>query len=171
MSAWWQRRFRLKLDVHEQQALNNIRDHGCHVMWIFDDDGDQPDFCYSVGFPETVGQPEVIVFGLKQELMHSMVNNVRQQCAEGLRLADWAKISGLIEGFDVVARTVNDDEAIHEHFGWAIWYHRSQRGEDVSEAYQLVWPGAVDGLFPWDAGCADNVIALQPALYQSRLNS
>ena len=160
-----------KLDIDEQKVVDNIRDHGCHVMWIFDDKGDHPDFSYSIGFPATIGQPEVIVFGLKRELMHSMVNNVREQCAEGLRLIDWKKISGLLDGYDVIARTINDDDAIREHFGWAIWYHSAQRGEQVQQAYQLVWPGAFDGLFPWDAECAENVIALQPALYQTRLNS
>ncbi|MEP7223196.1 MAG: DUF4262 domain-containing protein [Novosphingobium sp.] len=158
-----------KLDPHEQRVLNNIRDHGCQVQWVFDDKGQLPEFTYSIGFPTTVGQPEVLVYGLRQEVMHFMVNEVRRQCAEGLVLADWVVVSGLIEGFDCVLRHVTDQKAIKDHFGWAIWYHRNQRRVEIDEAYQIVWPGAQDGLFPWDNGCSEFVIQVQPPLYQTSL--
>ena len=160
--TWWRRG---KPDAAEQEVLDHIREYGCHVMQVWDDEGDRPDFSYSIGFPVSVRQPEVIVFGLKQDLMHSMVNEVRRQCADGLKLEDGLRIGDLIEGFDCVARHVVSDEALREHFGWAIWYHRTQRREEMSEAYQIVWPGKLQGLYPWEDGCASDVIDCQPALY------
>lgn len=162
--------FSRKLDKDEQGVIDNIRDYGCQVQFVFDPDGERPDFSYSIGFPVSVGQPEVIVLGLRRELMHSMVNEVRSQCADGLVLSDGAHVSGLLEGFDCVLRHVTNPAAIEEHFGWAIWYHRSQRGVELNEAYQIVWPGAQQGLFPWDADCDEYVISQQPALYETSIH-
>ena len=156
------------LDPAEQEVVDHIRDHGCHVMHVFDDTGDYPDFSYSIGFPVTVGQPEVIVFSLKRELRHFIVNEVLRQCSAGLRLADGMRISGLLESFECTVRHVGDAEAIREHFGWAIWYHSTIRRTHLTEAYQLVWPGAVQGLFPWEEGCDADVSELQPPLYDVR---
>jgi hypothetical protein len=153
------------LNAFEQKLLDDIRDYGCQVLHVFDGNGNEPGFSYSIGFPVSVNQPEVIVFGLDRKLMHSMVNEVHRQCSEGLLLRDGAKVHDLIEGFDCVLRRVTDGAAIREHFGSAIWYHRTQRGVDVKEAYQLVWPGAQQGLFPWEEGCSADVISQQPALY------
>ncbi|WP_395394006.1 DUF4262 domain-containing protein [Novosphingobium sp. BL-8A] len=159
-----------ELDEQEQAVLDNVRDHGCQSQFVFDPDGKEPDFAYSIGFPVSVGQPEVIVYGLRRDLMHFMVNEMRRQCAGGLVLGEGVVVSGLLEGFDCVLRHVTDPVAIKEHLGWAIWYHRSQHGNAVKEAYQIVWPGAQQGLFPWDNGCDDYVISQQPALYQTSIH-
>jgi Domain of unknown function (DUF4262) len=162
--------FSTKLDTHEQQVIDNILEHGCQVQLVFDPDGKMPNFSYSIGFPVSVGQPEVIVYGLRSELMHSIVNSIRRQCADGLVLADGTSVSGLLEGYDCVLRHVTDSKAIKDHFGWAIWYHRSQRHVHLAEAYQIVWPGAEQGLYPWEDGCDEYVTSQQPALYQPSIH-
>lgn len=154
------------LDPAEQKCIDDIAEHGCHVVKVFDNEGIRPDFAYSVGLPVSVEQPEVLVSGLRLQLMHSMINEIYRQCAEGLRLVDGLRIQGLIEGHECIARRCVGLNAIKEHLGWALWYHRSQRGEEVEEFYQIVWPGAVDRLFPWDEGASGDVIAAQPALYE-----
>jgi len=154
-----------QLDADEQRVVDNVREHGCHILYVFDQDEELPDFAYSVGFEETVGQPEVIVFGLKRELMLSMINETHRQCAAGLVLDDHCRVGGLIYGFDCVARLITDPDCIQEHFGWAMWYHRNRLGKPLSKAYQLVWPGRSQGLYPWDEGCPQEVIDHQPALY------
>jgi hypothetical protein len=160
-----------ELDPDERKVLDDIRDYGCQVEYVFDTEGNLPDFSYSIGFPVTLQQPEVIVFGLRREVMHFMVNEVcRQAKEEALEIEDGLRISGLIDGFDCIAREVTDPAAIREHFGWAIWYHRSQRGEEVRQAYQLVWPGAQQGLYPWDEGCDPFEIEMQPALYEGTVH-
>lgn len=37
------------------------------------------------------------------------------------------------------------------------------------QAYQVFWPGAVQGLFPWESECVDEVRELQPLLYLPRV--
>ena len=154
-----------QLDPEEQRVVDDVRRYGCHIVNVVSDDGDEPEFSYTVGLPASTDQPEVIVFSLKRGLRQSVLNGVLRQCLEGLRLSDGLRIAGLIEGLDCVTRRIVSPAAIQDHFGWAIWFHRYLRGEAVAEAYQLVWPGAEQGLFPWEAGCDAEIVALQPALY------
>ncbi len=154
------------LDPGEQKCIDDIAEHGCHILKVFDADGDQPNFAYSVGFPVGVGQPEVLVYGLKLDLMQSMINELYRQCAAGLQMADGLKVENLIDGHECILKFCNDRAAIEEHLGWALWYHRSQRGKDVDHFYQIVWPGTVNGLYPWDKGVSQEVIDAQPALYE-----
>ena len=152
---------------YEQQILENVATYGCHVTMVFDPDGDEPGFAYSAGFAETVDQPEVIVFGLPNETMHFMVNETLRQCRDGFRLKDWVEIDGLLEGHRCIARAVNPSFIIGDYFNSAMWLRRRLTGEQMTEAMQIVWPGAVDGLFPWDSGSSDIVREYQPALYEA----
>jgi len=159
------------LTDYEQSILDNVDRNGCHITMVFDPEKQQPNFAYSVGFPETVGQPEVIVFGLSQEMMGFMINQTLRRCRAGMRLAEGVEIDGLLQGHVCVAREVSPENIEREFFNSAMWFQRHRSGTDMAEAYQIVWPGAVDGLFPWEDGCAEIVREIQPALYERRLNS
>ena len=156
-----------KLDSEEQRVVDDVRRYGCHIVHVPADSADDVDFSYTVGLPVSVGQPEAIVFGIEPAVAQSALNEVLRQCRGGLRLSDGLRLSNLIEGFDCVARRIERPEAIRDHFGWALWYHYTQGGKPVSEAFQVVWPGALQGLFPWQAGCHASVCSLQPALYRA----
>lgn len=151
----------------EHDIVAKVDKYGCMIMHVFDDGGEGPDFSYSIGFPERAGQPDVIVFGLRKELMHSMINELfRQMQEDGLELSDGSSISDLLVGFDCIAREITDANAIREHFGSAIWYNRRVNDREMDRGYQIVWPGAYQRLFPWDEGCDSDVIELQPPLYE-----
>lgn len=160
-----------ELNQFEEGILNNIRDSGCHITGVFDPDGEAPGFAYSVGFTETVGQPEVIVFGLDFQLMAAMINETLDQCRKGLVLSDGLRIADLLDGFECIARLVPAENIVVDYLNSAMWFHKRRTGEELSKAYQIVWPGAADGLFPWDDGSAQIVIDCQPALYERELNS
>ena len=150
----------------ERGIVDNVANHGCSIMSVFDPDGIEPDFSYSIGFPETTGQSEVIVFSLPKALRASMINEIyRQLSEEEASLCDEVELADLIEGFTCVAREISDRRAIEEHFGSAIWYNERYRGQSIEKAFQIVWPGAQQGLFPWEEGCVQSVIDDQPALY------
>ncbi|HUD27439.1 MAG TPA: DUF4262 domain-containing protein [Novosphingobium sp.] len=178
---------------HEQQILDNIEEFGCHITVVsppdedepdddlyedeieveYDDDGDEPQdrFAYSVGFPKTVKQPEVIVFGFSTELSAAVINGVLDMCREGLVLEDWKEIDGLLKGHRCVIREVEPECIVPYYFNSAIWYAEHEAGQEMTRAMQLVWPGVDDGLFPWDKGCSEMVRDLQPPLYRTSLNS
>lgn len=154
---------------YERRIVAHVEEHGCHITYVFaNEDEDFVPFSYSVGFCKTVGQGEVISFGLPMEVMKFMINGVLRQCREGLILQDGVLISGLLEGFEVVARRVLPEHIECEYFNSAMWFHRGEFGTELEAAYQLVWPGARDGLFPWEVGCAESVIQMQPPLYELR---
>ncbi|WP_432200940.1 DUF4262 domain-containing protein [Erythrobacter sp. W53] len=155
------------LSDFEEGILANIKDHGCQVNHVFDPDGEEAGKSYSIGFPETVGQPEVICFGLDHKLMHSMIDEICRRCREGFLIEDRKRISDLLDGFDCELRRVLPENIVVDHFASAMWYsEHSDRGQ-MSDAFQIVWPGAVNGLFPWEDGAAPDVIDMQPALYEA----
>ena len=159
-----------ELNEFEQKLLNNVEQHGCQVNWVFDDKGEEPDFAYSVGFRKTADQPEVIVFGLKRELMLSMINETLRQCrGKGLQITEGAVISDLIEGYDCIARRVHPSQIDEGYFNSSMWFHVREFGTELTEAFQLVWPGAVQGLYPWDEDCSEETIEMQPALYEPKV--
>jgi len=156
-----------ELSAFEQRIVADVEQYGCHVLHVFDPDGVEQNFSYSIGYPVSVAQPEVIVFGLDRKLMHSMINEVHRQCRDGLAMEDGLRVPDLLEGFDCALRAVRPDNIVAEYFGSAMWFHRTQTDHPMKGAFQIVWPGAVNGLFPWDAGVSQDVIDAQPALYES----
>ena len=154
------------LNEFERGILANVEAHGCQVNHIFGGEGDEPDFSYSIGFPQSVGQPEVIVFGLGVNLMKSMINELRAQCAGGLTMADRLRVADLLDGFECELRSVDRANIAEDFFASAMWFERYRTGEQMTEAFQIVWPGASQGLFPWEDGCNPFVGASQTALYE-----
>jgi hypothetical protein len=159
------------LTEYEIKILDNVQRSGCHITSVFDPDGEDPTFTYSAGFMKTVGQPEIICFGLSTEIMGFMINETLDQCSGGLELIEGVRIRGLLEGHDVIGKRIPQHRIEREYFNSAMWYHKHEFGTDLTEAIQLVWPGSGNGLFPWEADCSQDVIDLQPALYEPRLNS
>ncbi|HVJ02412.1 MAG TPA: DUF4262 domain-containing protein [Sphingomonas sp.] len=155
-----------ELNDYEQSIVRHVRESGCHINIVSDPDGSEPPFAYSVGFPETIGQPEVIVFGLGSRLMANMINETLSQCRSGLVLAEGARVGGLLDGFDCVLRAVTPENIMPDYFNSALWYQRRRTGERLDAAFQIVWPGYHDGLFPWEEGVDPSVPESQPALYE-----
>jgi hypothetical protein len=53
--------------------LENIDVHGWFALHVFDPEGLEPQFSYSVGFTQTLGTPEFVVFGLPKDLRHNIL--------------------------------------------------------------------------------------------------
>ena len=150
---------------YERAIERNVAEHGWHCTTVIDPDGVSPDFAYSVGFRETLGMPELIVFGLSSELMHAMLWNAFRDLQAGKEIKDGDRWSGLLARFDCVARAVHPTNLTREYFNSALWYHGDPSIHGPLLAFQIVWPGAEDGLFPWDTGSDPFVCEIQPPLY------
>ncbi|MBX9886291.1 MAG: DUF4262 domain-containing protein [Novosphingobium sp.] len=153
---------------YEREIIANVEKHGCHVNWVFDEQDGDPAFAYSIGFTKTVGGPEVILFGLPQETCGQAINYLLVLRAGGLALVEGARISGIFGDYDCIVRMVHESWLIQSYFASALWYHRTQMEQPLTEVAMLVWPDA-DHVFPWEEGCADWVRADQPELYLPRL--
>lgn len=162
------------LTRHEQQIVDNVEEFGCHITVVSppdDEDEFEERFAYSVGFPQTVRQPEIIVFGFSTELSAAVINGVLDLCREGLELDDWMEIDGLLKGHRCMLREVEPEFLTPYYFNSAIWFSEHEMDFEFTRALQLVWPGVDDGLFPWDKGCSQDVRDLQTPLYRTSLNS
>ena len=152
---------------YEFKILANVEKHGVHVTTVLAD----PPFTYSTGFTETVDEPEAIVFGLDGDGMGHLINKLLYKCRNGLKLEDGVRISGLLTGFDVIGRSLPAHSIERDYLNSAMWWHRRHFGRDLERVVQIVWPCSFTGLFPWEDGCPQDVIELQPPLYKASLNS
>jgi hypothetical protein len=144
-------------DGMEEIVRSNVAEHGCHVMMV-EADEEGPGFAYSIGLTRTHAQPEVICFGLRNEVTHSIINEVQDRMASGEQFKDGDRVSGLIEGYVCALRRM-DRACYREYLGYARWFNE---GDDF-ETLQIVWPDR-QGRFPWDAGYAAPP-AQQPATW------
>ena len=153
-------------EQRQQAIIEAVDTHGCSVAYVTDTGVPDRDFSFSIGFESSVGQPEVLVYGLPKDLMYAVIMSLFEQCRDkGLELSEGLKVSGLIENYDCTLREITDPRALRAHFGWAIWYHHTQRGEQLNRAFQIVWPDPKSRLFPWEDGCAEDVVNWQVGLY------
>jgi hypothetical protein len=124
------------------------------------DTEDQPAFAYTVGLMANFGHPELIVFGLEGEDMHTILNSLGERVKAGETLAVGAPISDVLEGgVQVMLRPVADPKSYDDHVGYAIAYYE---GRDFP-LLQLVWPDE-QGRFPGEEGVDPVVATAQPLL-------
>ena len=150
---------------YERTILRNIDERGWFCTSVFDPEGKVVSFSYSVGFTKTLACPEFIVFGLDIKLMHSMLWSVFRQIEAGRAPEDNQRWSGLIEGYDCIARAVHPTNIAREYLNSAMWFWGDAGERGPLKAFQLVWPSAGTGLYPWDEGCSQLVRDSQPPLY------
>ena len=126
-----------------------------------------PRYSYSVGFDETFGHPELIVFDQPWETASAEFFHVRERLFRNqLELEDgmvW------IESEDgrCVWRKVHPSQAASGWMGLARERRRQRTGDDAGlQAFQLV---ATDkaGVLPWEAGYDEAARRWQPALWEA----
>ena len=146
----------------EQEILDHIERFDCHVTSVFDPDGIEPTFSYSIGLRKKFGVPEVIVVGLEPELGHALVNEYRDRVRAGERFEPGVPYSGFLDGFSVYLEPV-----IKKHRkGYmlsACWLY----GGSDFEAVQIVYP-TTSGVWPWEPEASDWFRNNQPMLGLNR---
>jgi len=150
---------------YEQQILKSIGEDGWFCVSVSDPEGDALPFTYSVGFTQTLSSPEFIVFGLDGKLSYAMLKSVFSQIRDGARPADGMRWDNVLRNCGCISRKVHPTNIVREHFNSAMWFWKEQGGQGPLQAYQLVWPAAQTGEFPWEAGCPEIVRDYQPPLY------
>ncbi|NQX95615.1 MAG: DUF4262 domain-containing protein [Erythrobacter sp.] len=153
-----------ELSEMDQRLISNIDEFGCHILWVFDPDGEDLDFAYSIGFETTLGQPDVLISGLPSSTSKSLINDTLALCREGFELFDFARTDRLIDGYDCVFRSIRED-SLPDYFGTAFWYYRTQTDLLMTRAVQMVWPDR-SGTFPWEDSFDESFRAEQDELWE-----
>lgn len=131
-------------DDHDRFILGHIATRGWAVLGITEDDNDElpAGYSFSVGIHHTLGQPEILVMGLKPETATAFINDVGDRMRAGQRFAAGDRTDDLAQGLPTAFVEVSP-RYYREYVGYALWLNR---GPDFP-MLQLVWPDKA-GRFP-----------------------
>jgi len=144
---------------HSEDFINEtVKSHGW-VVQLIREEGDLPAFAYTIGLHRTFGGPELIVVGLRTEVMHGMLNDCGERMRAGETLPVGTPFSGVLEDYDVLLRPVTSPESYREYVGYGLWFY----GGPNFPLLQLVWPDK-EGRFPGQEGANPFMKTQQPLL-------
>lgn len=137
-----------------------IADPGWSVQLVSaGDTSAQPAFAYTIGLFHNFKHAELIVLGLRTELMHSMLNTVAQRVKGGQIFAVGDRLNEVIGGFEVTLREVLHPASFKAHVGYALWFY----GSGSFPLLQLVWPDQ-QARFPGQPGTSEAFNRQEPLL-------
>lgn len=140
-----------------EKLLHDVKTVGWHVLGI-KGDATTPDVAHTVGLQQTFGHPELVMVGLKQQTLMSVVADLGKRVANGARLAVGSELDDVLEGFPVRFGAVLP--VAHERFlpGAQEFYAGT-----AFEAVQCLWPDR-EGRFPDDLSFSANCATVEPDL-------
>lgn len=124
---------------------------------VFEEEGNPGSrvlFAATIGLQDVHGLPELVMFGMSQEAVDTIIHNVAAQL---VRAGGWKggplQLNGIFENEPVELRTVHPGHypivaAVN------IMVRRETGRPEMKEMVQIVWPGN-DGRFPWDPEATD----------------
>jgi hypothetical protein len=144
-------------ETARQSILDNIAQYGCHLTLI-EADNYLPGFVYSIGLFKKFNRPEIICFGLNNEVTARIINHACHLIQQGEILLPNRNYSGFLQDFPIQFIEVNKDY-YSDYLGYAGWFY------DTFDfpALQLVWTDKQSN-FPWDANFNPNWKFKQPLL-------
>jgi len=147
----------LPADDADRRLLADIQDCGVHVVYVPPEVG-TPGWAFSIGLFRSHRSPEVIVFGLPQDVSLFVVNELASRAATAPLVAEQL-YDGLLDAHPCILKPV---QAVwHRTFvGYATWYYRQRQ----FPLLQCVWPDHAH-LFPWDPGFRASWLWAQPLLF------
>jgi len=143
-------------DLLKQTKLN-IKKFGLQVIMVSATNY-CPSFAYSVGLTETYNHPEIICFGLPNNLGHEIINDVAKIIEKGEIIECGKNYKELFESSS--AKFINVDKRnIENYFSVALSYYKNRE----FDAIQLIWTDKNDR-FPWDEFFQEEYLHIQPLL-------
>ncbi|AYQ28874.1 MULTISPECIES: DUF4262 domain-containing protein [unclassified Polaromonas] len=140
------------------QFIDSVRQdiarYGCSVISISDE---EPPFAYTVGLWQTQRHPELIIFGLPQQVMANILNAVvtKMKNSATRELPRSHQDIGGSYGIQVMAA---NKAHLDRYFGFALGFY-----EERFPIAQIVWPDR-EGRFPGDPDYDKSYEDLQPIL-------
>ena len=140
-----------------ESILKDIEENQLCVAYI-NTDGYNPRFGYSIGLFKQFNHPEILLIGLDSDSTEAMINNAKNQIAEGTKFIEGVNYSSFL--IDVPVQFIAVQPAhFPDYMGYASWYNDYQD----YPVLQMVWPDKA-GHFPWDDAFSENLRFEQPLL-------
>ncbi|MBB3698700.1 DUF4262 domain-containing protein [Flammeovirga yaeyamensis] len=142
----------------ENLIKTNIEEHGFHIGMI---EGDKylPSYAFSIGLYKSFQHPEIIVFGLPNEVMQNLLTNVCQAIKDGRKYEANVINTEVINNFPV--QFIDVDQAYYsDYLEYISWFYNQKND---FKAYQMVWTDK-GGFFPWESSFNNQWKFNQPLL-------
>jgi hypothetical protein len=144
----------------DRKVIRDVNVYGWHVT-IVSAGGGNPNWAYSIGLFHTFRHPEIVVFGLDEDLMHQLINHVGREAKAGREYAPDREYDDILEGYGCTFRPV-DPSWYHPVLNFASWFY----GGAVFPALQLIWPDSLHR-YPWEPGFESRFVRDQPLLFRA----
>ncbi len=133
--------------MNRDSIKNNIEKHGWQFQYVFDENGEKAEFSYSIGFEESFGHPEIMIFGLKRETMHTLLSNLAYDLKNGATFQPNVKTKGVLSGeFEAVFKPLKDSQ-LSNYAGVAARYY-----EKPFRVLVMLWPDK-NNIQPTEKSC------------------
>jgi len=130
----------MPVNEFEENILKNVDEYGFSSNHVFDPDGNDKNFTYSIGFPLSLNCPDFIVFGLSRDIMHNMLWEIFHQVRAGRRPEDDMGWQGLLGGdYVCVSKRLHPSQHNRNYLNSSIWHHKYSGFPVVDfSAFQMV---------------------------------
>lgn len=135
----------------------NIEKYGLQVIMVGATDY-LSSFAYSIGLTQTYKHPEIICFGLPDDVGHAIINDIAEIVQKGQTL-EVGKIYTEIFKNNRATFLKVDQRSIGDYFGAALNYYDGKS----FDALQVIWTDGNDR-FPWDEDFEETLLYHQPLL-------
>ena len=130
-----------------RKIAENIGAHGWHCLHVFPVREDQQKFSYSIGFAESYGAPEVMIFGCEPEKAHALLTECAHLLKGGHVIRPNVEDANVLSGdYKVIFKPVRA-ECFGAYLGTALRYYRPKS----FGAVVMFFPDR-DHRFPWQPG-------------------
>jgi hypothetical protein len=140
-----------------EKTKHDIEKYGLQVISIRASEY-LPSFSYSIGLLESYNHPELICFGLSNDLMHALINDVAALIKQGEKIEPGRDYDNIFANSDAQFVQV-DARSVPDYFRLALEYYQL----DQVPAMQLVWTDR-ENRFPWEMGFEEEFVYKQPLL-------
>jgi hypothetical protein len=117
-----------------------------------------PSFAYSIGLTQTYNHPEIICFGLPNDLGRAIINDIAEIIKKGETIEIGKIYTEIFKDSRAVFLKV-DERNIDDYFGAALSYYDDKN----FDALQIVWTDRNDKL-PWEENFEEEFLYKQPLL-------
>ena len=142
----------------EKKILDDVEQFGFHVA-VISEDGYLPGFAYTIGLKKTYNHPEIIIFGLNNEMMHEILNGLGADIKSGKIFEPNKDYDNIISNYPIRLIEIKK-EHYQDYFGYGGWFYDNKFD---FPAYQLVWTDK-DRKYPWEKEFNENWKFKQPIL-------
>ena len=142
----------------EKKISNDVKQYGFHIAFVPEDEY-LPGFAYTIGLKKTYNHPEIILFGLNQELLSAILNGIGEEIKKGKKYNLNTDYENIISNYPVRFIEIKK-EHYQDYLGYAGWFYNNTFD---FPAYQLVWTDKENN-YPWDDEFNENWKFKQPIL-------